>query len=266
MVNYYKLDKVITQGTEYTMDSDLFYIIRKVGTDSTGGAKLRIAGRDTGEIVANVAPMRPYSSNELGPLDLGDLFYVVPPDKVFTVEGDSGDKMRIIGEIGELAPGESLPASFAARYAEQGDHYLRYDEGSKLYSVDYTWSDGEEITVYELTPATREKFIFNNIVEVETGVSGLDVGEAGVILELDGKPLDVLTDNQGPKGLDAYFFPRPPAYNTVNVPFSLADKPIEVPGDITFKIKLINVSGGNLTVAAATDQYITMVVEYIRSA
>ena len=60
--------------------------------------------------------------------------------------------------------------------------------------------------------------------------------------------------------------PRPPKYDGVRVPFTFKDWPIEVNGDQTLQLKLINVSGGNLTVAAATDQYIDLVLEYIKKA
>jgi len=262
MVKWLKLDKVFVQGTTYTMPPDMFYVIKKLGCDQDTATKLVIDGVETGAIIQKLANMYPTSTNELGPLDLKNLFYVVPPDKKFWVSGASGAKMRCIGLIGKLMPGEEMPTEYLTRFDEQGKHYYTYDELSKLYSADYTWSAGEEIEIGSLTPKTTERYVLNSIIEVETGVSGLSPGDVGLVLILEGEILDILTTTPGKKGLDVFFMPRPPAYNTVNVPFSFEDLPIEVPGDYTLTMKLINNSGGNLTVAAATDQYIDYIVEY----
>ncbi len=262
MVEYYKLDKIFVQGTTYEMPADRFYVIKKIGTDQATATKLVIAGVETGEISNLVAPLYSTSSKLLPPLDLGDLYYVVPPNKKFYVDGASGAKMRCVGLIGVLAPGEGLPSQYASRFTEQGKHYLVWDQGSKLYSSDYTWSDGEEIEIYSLTPKTIEKYILNNICQVETGVSSLASGQAALRVYLDGKVLDTLTTDPGKKGLDAFFMPRPPVYNGVRVPFTFKDWPITIEGDHTLELKLVNVSGSNLTVAAATDQYIDLVLEY----
>ena len=256
------MDKIVTQGTTYELPADRFYIIKKIGCDQATATKLVIDGVETGPISNLVAPLYATSTKLLGPLDLGNLFYVVPPNKQFYVDGASGAKVRCIGQIGVLAPGEAMPTQYASRFAEQGSHYLEWVQGSKLYDADYTWSDGEEIEIYSLTPSTIEEYILNNICQVETGVSGLAAGQAALRVYLDGKVFDILTTDPGKKGLDAFFMPRPPKYDGVRVPFTFADWPIKVAGDHTLELKLINVSGGNLTVAAATDQYIDLVVEY----
>lgn len=263
MVKYYPLDKIVKEAHgPYRMSSDYFFVIKKIGTNSTAGCKLKVAGTDTGEIIQQVAPNYPTSSNLSPLLDLGDLYYVLPPDKTYEVVGGGSDLMRIVGLIGELASGETIPTNVAGRFNKQGNHYIRYDRGSKTYDADYTWNDGEEITVYELTPATSEKFIFNGIVEVETGVSGLSPGDVGVIFYLDGKPIDILTDTPADKGIDAKFAPRPPVYDGVRSAFSLKDNPIEVKGDHNFKVNLLNHSGGSLTVDSTVDQYVDMLAEY----
>ena len=264
MVDYYKLDKIFVQGTTYEMPNDRFYIIKKIGTDQATATKLVIDGVETGEISNLVAPLYATSTKLLGPLNLGDLFYVIPPNKTFVVDGASGAKMRCIGLIGVLAPGEGLPANYASRFTEQGSHYLLWDQGSIDYAADYTWSDGEEIEIYSLTPKTIESYKLNNIVQVETGVASLAAGQAALRVYLDGKVLDILTSDPGKKGLDALFMPRPPKYDGVREPFTFADWPVQVDGDHTLILKLINVSGGNLTVASATDQYIDLVLEYIK--
>jgi len=262
VVDYYKLDKIFVQGKTYETPNDRFFIIKKIGTDQATATKLVIDGVETGEISNIVAPLYATSSKLVGPLDLGDLYYVVPPNKSFYVDGASGAKMRCIGLIGVLAPGEAMPAQYASRYAEQGKHYLKWVQNKVDYSADYTWSDDEEISIYSLTPKTIERYKLNGQCQVETGVASLAAGQAALRVYLDGKVLDVLTSTPGKKGLDAFFMPRPPTYNGVRDLFSFEDWPITVDGDHTLELKLVNVSGGNLTVAAATDQYIDLVLEY----
>jgi len=265
MVDFYKLDKVLTEGTTYRAPPDRGFIIRRIGTNSTAGVTLIIDGVMTGPIIGRIAPMHRTSANLAGPLDLGALFYVVPPDKQFWIQGGGSDKVRIVGQIVRLATGEAFPADLVTRVQEQGKHYLTYDEESKLYSSDYTWPADQAITIYSVTPLTSETFVYNGRVMVEPGVSGLLDGQVGVVFKLDGAPLDVLTKDVAPLGIDALAMSRPPADTTDEEGFTLHDLPITVPGDHTISVDLVNNSGGNLTVAAATDQYITLVLEVVRS-
>lgn len=99
----------------------------------------------------------------------------------------------------------------------------------------------------------------------ESGVSGLTAGQAGAIIELDGAPLDILTSDAGKLGIDIYSMPRPPTASGIINAFTLKDRPVEVRGDHTLTVKFINVSGGDLTIAAATDQYLTALVVYERA-
>jgi hypothetical protein len=260
----FKLDKVFVRGTTYELPNDRFYVIRKIGTDQATETKLVIDGVETGGISNLVAPLYKTSSKLLPPLALGDLFYVVPNNKQFYVSGASGAKMRCVGEIGVLAPNEIMPPSYVSRYMEQGKRYLVWSQGSKLYTSDYTWANDEEISIFSLTPKSNEQYVLNNLCLVETGVASLADGAAALRVYLEGRILDILTSDPGKKGLDCKYMPRPPVYNGVDTPFSFADWPITVFGDQTLELKLINVSGGNLTVAAATDQYIDLVLEYLK--
>jgi hypothetical protein len=258
----YKLDKVFVQGTVYELPNDRFYVIKKIGTDQASETKLVIDGVEVGGISNIVAPLYKTSSKLLPPLDLGDLFYVVPNNKQFYVSGASGAKVRCIGLIGVLAPGEIMPPSYVSRYMEQGKRYLVWSQGSKLYDTNYTWANDEEISIYSLTPKTNEQYVLNNLCLVETGVASLADGAAALRVYLEGKVYDILTSTPGKKGLDCKYMPRPPVYNGVDTPFTFADWPITVGGDQTLELKLVNVSGGGLTISAAVDQYIDLVLEY----
>jgi len=270
MVNYYKLDKILEQGTNYDMPNDRFYVIRKIGTNSTAGAKLVIDGVETGELISTVAPLHKNSDNLLGPLDLKDYFYVIPPGKTFYVDGSAGDKVRVIGQIGVLAPGEVLPANFANRFNEQGKKYLTYVKGTAtLAAAGANWAVNAETEVYSLTPRTIETYKFSSYVLAELANPATAPAEGDVALRfyLDGTPLDILTTEPGKKGIDYYSMPIPSASAKEREAFSLADLAIEVKGDHNFKIKAINTSGGAIAADSSADMTMTVyaVVEYSKA-
>ena len=266
MVKYYKLDKIFVEGTTYQTPPDRFYIIRKVGTDSTSGAKLVVGGVSTGTLIATVAPLHKTSSNLLGPLDLGDLYYIVPPDKEFWIEGGGSDKMRLIGQIGVLAPGESVPSEFMGRYNAQGKHYVTYVQDSVSLGTDVAWGAGTEYEVYSLTPKTIELYRFNNVFMASLSGGSFSEGDFAVRFFMDGTPLDILTSDPGKKGIDVLSMPHPPADSTEEIPFTFADLPIEVLGDHTFTVKGINVSGASKspTSGSSWTLQITAIVEYLQ--
>lgn len=264
MPAYYPLDKILTVGTDYTMAADRFFIITHVGTDDTATAQLVIDGQETGEYSQNIAPIVKTATYGNGLLDLGQYYYVIPPDKTYRVSGTATKKMRIKGLIGKLAPGEQMPAEHSVRFNKQHQEHLTQVLFSKLYSSDYTWSNGEEIEIGTLTPTTIESYEFNNIMMVTTGVASLASGAVGVILKIDGAPLDILTSTAAKKGIDAYVAPRPPSSTAGMEPFTLENAPFTLEGDHTLTVSMINNSGGNLTVAAATDQYVEFVAVYKR--
>jgi hypothetical protein len=253
MVEYYKLDKIFTQGVVYTLPADRFYVIRKVGTNAASPAWLKIDGVDTGPVVADIAPLHKTSSNLLGPIDLGDLYYVVPPNKKFWIEGPAGCKIRLIGEIGKLAPGEPMPAGFASRFESQGKVYKTYVRGSAaLAPAGGSWAAGAETEVLSLTPRTIEKYVFNSIVMASlTGFAAAPTeGDVAVRFFLEGAPLDLLTTEAGKLGVDLFSMPKPPAAGTEMEPFTLADRPIEVLGDRTLSVRFVNTRGAPIAASA----------------
>jgi len=266
MVEYYKLDKIFVQGTTYQAPADEFLVIKKLGTDAATDAFLKIDGGDTGKLITDVAPLHKTSSNLLGPLDLKELYYVVPPDKKFWIEGPSGAKFRCIGQIGKLAPGEAMPATYAARFAEQTKKYLTYITGSYSLGTDVVWINQIEYEVYSLTPKTTERFSFNNYVGASITGDTVTDGDFGIRFYLEGKPLDNLTRDIAKLGVDVLSMPKPPADTTEEELFSLADRPIDVPGDITFTIKASNESGVDKAPAAGASWTIavTAIVEYLK--
>ena len=267
MVDYYKLDKIFVQGETYELPADRFYVIKRIGTDAASAAKLVIDGVETGPIISTVAPMHKTSSNLLGPLDLGELYYVVPPEKTFEVDGPSGAKVRCIGRIGRLAPGESLPPEFAGRFTEQGKKYRTYKSASAtLASAGGSWAAAAETEVLSLTPKTIEEYVFNNVVMASLSgyASAPSEGDVALRFFLDGAPLDILTTGPGRKGVDLFSCPAPPADTTEEEPFTLEDLPIKVLGDHTFVVKAVNTSGAAIAADSGSDMVIAvyMVCDY----
>jgi len=269
MPRYYELDKFLSAGTEYEMAADEFLVIGKVGTDDTALAKLRIDGRDTGEFRDLVAPVHQISTNMLALLDLKSLYYVVPQNKRVVFSGTSGKKCRIKGKVGKLATGEVLPANFASRFEAQDTDFVTTLEGSFKFGTDEDWAADREVTLLDVTPKTIEKYVFDNLVEVSiTNLSAaLADGQVGIRFYLEGLPLDNLSKANLPLGADAKSMPRPPNSTDEVIPFTLADNPIEVKGDQTFRVTAINVSGGTLSPATGTAITIdlTIVAHYTKA-
>jgi len=255
VVEYFKLDKIVKVGEVLQMPADRFYVIRKVGTNATSPVQLVIDGVETGPFVADVAPLHRTAGNLLGPLDLKDLYYVVPPNKKFWVKGPSGAVVRIVGEIGKLAPGEPLPSTFAARFENQGRVYRTYVTGSAtLAPAGDSWAADAETEVLVLTPRTIERYLFNDVVMASLSgyASAPAEGDVAVRFFLEGAPLDILTKEAGRLGVDLFSMPKPPAGGTEMEPFTLADRPIEVLGDRTFSVRFVNAKGAAIPAATGS--------------
>jgi len=267
MVDYYKLDKIFVQGVTYTLPADRFYVIDAIGTDAATNAYLKIDGVDTGKVIADLAPLHKRTTNLLGPLSLKGLEYVVPPNKVFTVEGPAGAKIRCKGLIGRLAPGEGMPSPWPSRFAEQGKHYRTYIYGvATLAAAGGSWPAGAVTEVLSLTPKTIEEYTLNSVVMalLENAAAAPVEGDVAIRFNLDGVPLDILTTGPGKLGVDYYSMPKPPAETTEMEPFTLEDRPIRVQGDHTLRIDAVNTKGA--AIAASSTAAMTMkvwaVVEY----
>jgi len=261
-----RLDKVLDSGTTYTLESDRAYLIEAIGTNSSGAAKIYIDEVPTGEFDSTVAPLHKTSSNLLGPLKLGDLFYVVPPDKKIRFEGDSGSKLRIIGKIALLDTGESIPSHWADRFKKQGDHYWTMKSGTISLATDEAWGDGQEYTAITLSPATIETYRLNNFIGVSMSGGTVSEGDFGIRFKWKDAPFDIHSTDEGPFGVDVLSAPLPPSVSNEMEPFSLEDLPFEVPGDTTFTIGIINTSGASKSPTSGSNWAVTVkaIVEFVR--
>jgi len=258
MPKKFKLDKIIKQGTVYTTEEREVIVIKKVGTDSSGDARLVIDKKKLGWIDNEVAPLHVTSSNLLGPLSLEELYYVIPPETEFEIEGDSGSKGRIIGEHVYLAVGEAVAANLLARFNEQHKQYKTKYDASWSLGTDITWVADAEYEILSLTPLTTEKLIIDGIILVAISGDTVAEGDFGVSFYVDNVPLEAFTATNLMDGIDSKSMPKPPADATEEQVFTLKEFPIEVLGDQTFSIRVRNTSGANKAPATGSSWTVTI--------
>ena len=267
MAKYWVLDKIIKQGTEYRTKTRQAYVIRKIGTDSSSSAKLKIDGKDTGIIDNESAPIHKLTTNLLGPLDLRDEYYVIPPEVKFEFDGASGSKCRIIGQIINLEVGEGLEAELLSRFAEQHKKYRTTYDGSFALGTDEAWGNNVEYEILSLTPLTTEKVTLDDVVMVSISGGTVSEGDFGVEFYLDNSPFEVDVAENAPRGIDVLSMPYPPKEDTEMIVFTLKDMPIEVLGDHTLSIRVRNVSGADKSPASgsAWSVKVKLVAKYERT-
>jgi len=267
MVRYFPLNAYLAQGTEYETGKRLGYKITAIGTTGTTDTYLKIDGKDTGKIKDVVAPVYKYASNLLGALELGKLYYAVPPEVKFTVEGPSGALCRIVGQQVILEPNEPFPADLLARAKVQHLHHLTYVEKTYSHGTDVAFVAGGEVKLFELTPKTIEKYVFNGPIMFSIANYTLTEHDIGLRFKMDGAEIDFLDEGKLITPLDAYLLPRPPTDTKLFDFFSFEIHPIEVLGDHTFQIWARNIKGVDISPAAGTslEFTVTAIVEYKKS-
>jgi hypothetical protein len=269
MVKYFPLDLIIKQGETYYTPRNAFFIIKKIGTGSSGDASLYVDDKKTCIIKNLTAPLHKTESNLLGPIDLKEYYIVIPPETKFYVSGDAGSATRLVGVIGLLKPGEAPPADVQARFNTQPNQYITYVEGTKALGVDEALPANAEVEVISLTPKTIEKYIFNGPVMATVENYSPTEGDLSLMFYIDNIPLQKLTDLPGTirGGIDILSCPRPPTDTTEQEPFSFIANPIVLEGDHTLSVRVRNTSGASIKPAAGTALTftVTMIAVFIRT-
>ena len=261
----YTLDKVVAMNSELTMEKYRAYIIEALGTGDTAAVTARIDAKKCGTLLTELAPLRQTTANWCGPLPLGPLLLVVPPEKTYKFEGTAGQLVRILGKLLELDPGEVLPVDYASRFLAQPEHYLACVEGSDV-STGTAMADGVTVDLYSLTPTSIEVYLFASrllVDQVATGSPAEADGNIGVRPYIDDAPLDHILAATGRRGINRFELEIP---NTTDnkgfAPFSLAGYPIRLLGDHTLTMKAMNVSGGSLFGTTAAQFHLYAVADY----
>jgi len=264
MAKTFVLDKVLKQGIAYRTHPRVALKINKIGTDSTSAVHLNIDGKVLGDIVKDVAPLYFDNTKINGPLDIRRLPYVVPPDTDFLVEGPSGAKLRIVGTLYQLAPGEAIPGDIMARFDEQPNRFIRYVTGSYSFGAATSWAADTEVEVFTLTPSSIETFLFNDLLMFKYAGFTPSPGDVAVLFYIDSNPIEYLISNNLYPGIDILSIPHQADVAKNLDVFRLSDFPIELTGPHNISIKCKNVSGAPISLSSASITFYA-VCEYKKS-
>jgi len=253
----FELDTYITQGTTYKTEDRVALIIGKKGTNSAGAGHLHIGRIDTLDIKEIIAPLHKTSSNVLGLLNLGNYYDVIKPKEEFYWVGDSGSKCRIKGLVLELEPGETLPGEYLDRYEQQDRKGITFLEGTKSLAAGTVWAAGEELTVLQITPTTREKYLLNNVVMCDV-VNRTNAEEEINVRLYEGREELTLSIIEPTRfNYDLMSFPRPPRDDVEIVPYSFAKRPLALEPDLPFKVTFQNITTTDWTVPTGVTWILT---------
>jgi len=267
MPQVYILDKVLKVGVLYRSEPDKAYVVKAVGTDSTSKATLTVEGAPVLETLNLLNLLEARDVERFPPLNLQANYVVVPPDKVFSFTGSSGSKMRIMGDLLSLAPGEVLPSAQAARYAEQTKKYYTYSEGVNGIGESASWADGAEYDIVTFTAPAGERHLFNRYAYVErTGVIADDPAAVVALrFYVNDRPLDVHDPAKAPLGIDTLRGHWYTAATSYFKPFSVAEMPITLEPGHSLRIAARNISGAAITTAAGQEAKVKVAVIHEKS-
>jgi len=264
----FALDLYLTQGKTYETGVREALIIKQIGTDAADPASpahLTIDYKPLGDIFQDLAPLHKINTRFVPLLDLGDLYYVVPPETEVIVDGPSGAKMRCKGELLKLEVGETLPTAYLARFTAQPKHYLTFLRGTYSHGTDVALVADAEVEVISYTPKTIEKAVANGLAMAKVSNYTASEGDIGIRFYLDDAPLDFLLEKTAIAGIDMMSMPYPPTETTDHEAFTLAGSPIEVLGDHTLSVKARNIKGASISPATGTSLVfdVALIIEYM---
>jgi hypothetical protein len=239
-----KFEKEFDTGTTYRAESDKYYIVKAVGTNSTSEPSyLEIDGKRCLEIYSKIAPLKATSSNLLGMFELGDLYLVIPPNKAFTFYGSTGSKIRMKGILGTLAPGEVLPGTYQSRFSVQHIKYYTFLHNKYTFQAATKVDAGTTKTVVDWTCPVGEKYVFDRYLGVEAWKS--DESAAGDLtfqIFIEGVPKDVIETTMGAKGFAAGSAPYPPRDAVNKIAFDPKDLGLKFEPGRSLRIDVTNPS------------------------
>lgn len=258
----YHLDKVLDVGVTYQAESDKAYIIKKVGTNSAGEAKLNVAGGFCLSILQELARLNPDNSYWYDLLDLNDFYVVVPPDKKFYFTGDAGSKLRIVGDILEFMYPEALGGAEKARFDEQAKRYYGFLRGQFSKGTDTAWPVNEENPVLTKTAEAgiRYYLVGPMFAKIENLSALHNPGDWTLRFYMQEKPWDILNTGMGDLGIDLWKF----HWNDGTDQYYQVQTPQDIPPQIepgrTLKVTAINSSGASKSPASGASITVTFTI------
>jgi len=268
------LDTILDGNDSIQIDSTQALRITAIGTDSGSAITPAVNGNDLGPIVKETGNVHVTGSHEQGLQVLGtppnaqddpavedspsmgaygpNLYYYLPPDADITLDGASGDSVRLQGQRLDGVSSRFESSADETRFREQGDYHYTFEEGD--VDVSEPIGDGQTETVHSISPATDETIEVVGVQGMSHSSGGdLSIGDdqIGVFYELDGQRMPGQFADDELFLVDFENMPRPPTDSTDQVPFVYdhygpSMQPLRVAGDQDLDVNIRNVSGGSL--------------------
>ena len=271
MVKVFPLDIVLTQVSEYATGKREALIIREIGTDSsteTTPEWLVIDDHPLGEITETMSPLSKINSLFVDLLDLGSLYYVVPPETSIIVDGAATQRIRCKGHLLKMAVGESMPTNFMARFKEQHNHYMTFEYDTVDWAAGKSFEPEEEVEVISYTPTTIEEVIIRGLVQAKCPDWSRTFHEISLRFYLENAPLDFILTTTKVGGLDLYNTPYPPSELVEHRGYILPDPGIKVPADHTLSIRMRCIKAVAIAIGAGAGNgpHVAVALEYRKTA
>jgi len=141
---------------------------------------------------------------------------------------------------------------------------MTFLRGTYSHGTDVALAADAEVEVISYTPKTIEKIVCNGLVMAKVANYTESEQDLAIRFFLEGAPLDFILEKTKTGGIDFMSARYPPNETEEHEAFSLAETPIEVPGDHTLSVKARNISGGAISPSAGTslDFDIAAIIEY----
>jgi hypothetical protein len=228
------------------------YRIKELGTDKTNSITPTISGNTLGSIRQEVAALQYTGTTEHGPLELEELYYYIPPETKLSLDGASGDTVHIGGEAIDSPSGRFESSADETRFNQQGDYHYTFVQGS--IDVSEPLSDQQEVVPLTLTPATDERFTFDQLHSVgvsSDGATTTSEGDLALLFDFDGQRRPSQFKDDEIVGVDVESLPQPPNDTDNQMPFIYGKmdsnvQPFTISGDQTYEAVIRNVSGGSI--------------------
>ena len=247
------LDKYLKVNVEYRTAEREALIIEAVGATFDDTFYLEIDRKPTGSLHGHLAPDCTGNRKVASLLNLGRLYYVVPPLTPYKVVTSATGYVRVKGRKIILAPGEGVPEEVTGRYGTQYSHFLTAYVPVLGFGAATSWPADAEYDVLVLETKTNERVKFT--YKMLKSVSGFTLNPASVALKayFDSIPVDDVWNTQTEwPGWDLYCVPSVADVSYSREPYDLSGFPFTVEPDNTFRLAVRNVSGSAISLSNAS--------------